>query len=282
MGLLDGLFGGGGNSGFDEAMDSVNRNRQLLKDIPIPKYQYMTPDLYDSEAAQYQITQEDPLLRSAQMSALAKMSGLAETGLSQADQADMSRARDQAAQMARGNTEAALQNAQARGVGGSGMEFAMREMASQGGAERARQQGMDVAANAAKQRAMYNQAYGQQLSGARADDARTNQANTNIINQFNQANTQARNQSQQSNANIKNQAFQYNQGLGDKTFQNQMQHAGAQMGLNNEQSRIGMAKDDAERKKRSGLGGLVGAGAGALMGGAAGAQVGSGIGSTLF
>jgi len=238
------------DSGFDEAKRANELNRNILDQIELPKYTEFNPNLYTNQSAQYQLTSDDPVARSAQLSALAKMSGLADTGLSDADQAEFTQAANQGNQLARSGNAAALNNAQARGVGGSGLEFLMREQANQDGAQRAQDAGMQTAANAAKQRALYNQAFLQGTSNMRDQDYRTNANNTNIINQFNQANTQARNQTNNANTGLQNQAFQYNQGLKDKNFNNQMSRATGQMNINNRDADISMgrsAQDNAQR-----------------------------------
>jgi hypothetical protein len=272
----------GGDSGMGDYKKALDRNRVLLDSIALPEYEQWIPETYDLESANYSLVQEDPILRAYQMQALQKMAGLANDGLSAEDQAAFAEAKNQAGQMARGNTEAAIQNAQNRGVAGSGMEFALREMANQGATERARASNMDQAAASARNRVLYNQAYMQGTSQARGDDARTNTANANILNQFNMANTQARNQAGANNANLKNDAFQYNQNLKDKNFNNQMSRATGHMNLNNQEADARMAEAEAKRRRDQGIGGLIGTGVGAYVGGAEGAAVGRGVGSALF
>lgn len=281
MGLLDSIFGGG-NSGFNSATDALNKNRGILDAIKTPTYDQFNPNLYQNTAANYQQISDDPVVRSAQMQALSKMAGLADTGLSDADQAGFMKAADEGRQVAQGADQAAMQNAAARGVGGSGLEFAMREAGSQGGAQRAQSAAMDTAANAARQRALYQQAYGDQLAGVRGQDYQQNAANTGIINQFNMANTQSKNATQNANADLQNNAFQYNQGLKDKDFGNQMTKATGQMGINQQQADIGMAQADANKRNGQAVGGLLGTGLGYAAGGVGGAMIGRGVGSALF
>lgn len=279
MGLLDIFTGEDG--GFDSARGANAKNRALYQAIQDPTYQQYAPELYSNESSNYALTNEDPLLKSAQMSALAKMAGLADSGLSDVDQAGFEKARSMAGQVAKQGNAAALQNAQTRGVGGSGMEFAMREMANQDAATRAQDAGLSQAADSARQRALYSQAYGQQLAGARDQDNRVNSQNTGIINQFNQANTNARNATNASNVDQRNGAFKYNEGLKDKTYNNQMRRADGMAGINNRESEIGMAESAQQQAKRRGLTGAVGAGVGAAFGGPAGASIGYGVGSSL-
>ena len=272
------IFGGGGDEGFDLARGVNERNRQLLNQIELPDYDTFIPELLNYESADYQLTGEDPLVRAAQMDALKRLAGLAESGLSEVDAAGFDRARDQATQIARGEREAAIQNANARGVGGSGLEFAMREMGNQSAAERAQDAGLQTAAESARQRALYQQAFGNALSQQRSDDFRVNAANTGIINQFNRENTAGRNAMNQGNAQLKNSAFQYNQGLKDKRFQNQMSRATGQIGLNDKDMEIGLAENEQDRRRRGAMTGLIGAGIGGF---ATGTPQGAGLGYAI-
>lgn len=226
--VIGGLF----DDSDEQAMAELAKNRKLYENIQLPNLMWedYAPELFQTESAQYELTQEDPLLKSAQLSALQKMAGLAESGLSDIDAAGFQRARSMGARDARAGTEAAIANAAARGAGGSGMEFAMREMANQGGAERAQQAALEQAAASARQRALYQQAYGDMLGNVRGQDLGARQANTDIINRFNQANTAQRNETAVNNTQTKNSAQQYNlEGRRDtkqQNFTNEMARAG--------------------------------------------------------
>lgn len=232
------IIGGAFDSSGEDALNQLKQNQRLLQGIQTPELTWKdyAPEMYSNESANYQLTNEDPLVRSAQMSYLNKMSGLADQGLTDVDQAGYQQARNQGAQLAKGGTDAAIANAQARGVGGSGMEFAMREMANQQGAQRAQDMGLQQAADSAKQRALYEQAYGNALTGVRGQDFQANKANSDVINQFNMTNTQARNQVNNQNVGMRNQAQQMNnQGKNDvsqQNFNNQMSRATGQMNAN--------------------------------------------------
>lgn len=168
--------------------------------------------------------------------------------------------------MSRAGTEAAIANAQARGVGGSGMEFAMREMANQQGAERASNAGLEQAAAAARQRALYNQMYQQGLGQMRQQDAQAGQYNNDVINKFNAMNTQNRNQMNQANVDMRNQAQKMNnQGRIDmqqQNYDNQLKRAGGMAGqygnMANAEAAAGAARAN-ERNQLIGVGaGLAG------------------------
>lgn len=226
-GLFGGMFGGD-----DDAMNQLRANQQLYGSLQAPTFQNYNPVAYNPQDATATQIQEDPSTRSAQQNVLNRMAGLANTGLSDVDNAGFERARELGNQMSNSGTQAAMQNAQARGVGGSGLEFAMREMAGQQGAQRAQDAGLQQAATSAQQRAMYNQAYGQGLQNLRGQDFNANSANANILNQFNAMNTQNRNQAQQYNVGQQNYAQQYANDIKQRQYQDQLQRAAGMSNAN--------------------------------------------------
>lgn len=233
------VIGGFFDDSDDRAMDELRRNQELWGELEVPEHQWTDYDpemyLYGGDVQAERIS-EDPLLRSAQLSALEKMSGLATDGLALEDQAAFEKARDIGNQVARGGTQAALANAQARGVGGSGLEFAMREIASQEGAKRSQDAGLNQAATSARNRVLYNQAYGNEASRVRGDDYRTKAANADVINRFNQANTTRRENVQNRNVDQRNDRQQINQrgrtDTAQRNFDNQVTKIGGQTGAN--------------------------------------------------
>jgi len=280
MGILD-LFSGS-DSGIDAAIAANRKNASLYSNLATPQFKDFTPEQMKNITANYSTINEDPLIKSAQMSALAKMSGLADTGLTDADMAGYQQARDIGNQAQASGQAAALQNAQARGVGGSGLEFAMREMANQGAASKAQNAGLQQAADAARQKALYQQAYGSQLSGMANQENNLAGQNAGIINQFNAMNTNNQNATNRANVQANNQAFQYNQGQQQQNFQNQMSKANAIAGVNNQAGQIGAAQDAINKGKQGAIGGLIGAGIGYYGTGTAdGAKTGAGIGQMV-
>lgn len=263
--MLSRLLGDDGGEG--EVRRALAQAAAAFEGVKLPEHIWkdLAPELYQIDEAQYQTIQEDPLLRSRQMDSLTKLAGLADTGLSAADEAGYDQARKIGAQASRAGREATLADARARGVSGSGLEFATREIANQEGAGRAQTAALQQAADAARQRALYQQAYGSAVSAARGDDFRANQANTNIINQFNQANTQARNAANMANVDLKNNAQRDNQTGRNQTaqqnFDNSMARAGGIAGQYGQQAQAAAAAGAA---RTSELNQLVGAGIGAV------------------
>jgi hypothetical protein len=266
-GLLGGLFGGG-ESDADRAMAEIEKNKELWGGLTTPdlKWEHYSPEdylsagEYNPEDAQSSLISEDPMTRSAQMSALQKMAGLADSGMSEQDALSRQQMIRTAGREAKSATDSALESARSRGVGGSGLEFALREMASQNAADRAQDAGLQGAAQSAQQRALYNQAYLSGLGSQRDQDYRAQSANAGILNQFNMANTQAKNQAAQSNLENRqalqnmntqgrNNAFQYNQTGRMNTQQqnlgNQVTKLNGMTGANSQMAQGFAAKDAA-------------------------------------
>lgn len=95
----------------------------------------------------------DPTLRQAQMDALDQMAEWSRGGLTGADRATMESARGRDSQQAQAQRMALEQQAQARGIGGSGLDFAMRQQADQGAQQRSSDRDAQMMA-AAQQRAL--------------------------------------------------------------------------------------------------------------------------------
>ena len=138
------------------------------------------------------------------------MKGLSESGLSDADRAVFSEARQQADRQAQSNRAAQLQNAQARGVAGSGLEMQMSALGDQEAANRAAQANMAQAGQASQNKANYLQAYLQGTGQQRDQDYRTQANNADIVNKFNMYNTGAANDARAYGAQAGNQMAQFN------------------------------------------------------------------------
>jgi len=227
-----------------EAM-RVNLQRQVQQGLISPE---------DAEAVILQQSEmanvsTDPRLRQAQMAALG---GLQETvdsqGMTAADKYAMQQIQDQSAQQERGQRASILQNAQQRGVAGSGLELASQMQNQQESASRAANQGFAVAAQAqqAKLQALnqlgtlggniQGQDFSQQAQIAAAKDAISKFNATNQQNQMN-LNVGARNEAQlgnlqnkqniaNANVDIANTQESVNKGLTQQDFENQYKKAG--------------------------------------------------------
>lgn len=301
MGLGDivgSLLGVGGPSG---AMDQYGQYAELFKNIDLPE---LDPKVYEELVSAGQLDPEiaqtlmqgnsnlssvttDPRLRSAQLDALSGLQDVFKSGgLNYTDKARLAEIAGQNEAAERGSREAILQNARARGIGGSGIELASQMGSQQASAGRRNMEGLNVAADA-EARALQamlsagnlggsirSQDYSEQAKAAEAQDA---------INRFNTMNSQTnlnnaastRNQAAQynlenaqriadTNAGYRNTAMDYNQGgRQQQQFENQLKKAGGASG-----AYAGMANTLENEKQRSdaftgsllGLGGTLGAG----------------------
>jgi hypothetical protein len=270
-----GIFGSGKE---DAAIGALQNSRDMYGNIKAPDltWQNYDPTAFQSQTANANTVKEDPSLVSNQMDALNRMSGLSQNGLSDVDQAAYARARSDAGQISSQQTGAALQNAQDRGLSGSGMEFAMREQAGQNAANSAQSADLQQAGDAAKMRAMYTQAYGNQAGQIRGQNYNTQSGNANILNQFNMANTQQQNQTAAANTQQSNQAQLTNQqgrtGIQQQNFNDQMARAGGISGANNSMAQGYAAQDAAQTAQ---INGMVGMAANAYTGGMYGAARGA-------
>ena len=227
-----------------EAM-RVSLQRQVQQGLISPE---------DAEAVIVQQTEmanvsTDPRLRQAQMAALGGLQETVDTqGMSAADRYAMQQIQDQSAQQERGQRASILQNAQQRGVAGSGLELASQMQNQQESASRAANQGFAVAAQAqqAKLQALnqlgtlggniQGQDFSQQAQIAAAKDAISKFNATNQQNQMN-LNVGARNEAQlgnlqnkqniaNANVDIANTQESVNKGLAQQDFENQYKKAG--------------------------------------------------------
>lgn len=171
--------------------------------------------LQDTELAKIQT---DPALREAQFGALSQLRDIATNeGLTDADKARLAEINREEAIRTRGARESIVQNAAARGAGGSGLELASLLEAESSGADRAAARGRDVA-QIAEQRVLdairsgaslagdiRGQEFGEQAAKAEAQD---------VINRF--------------NVGARNEA-------GILDFQNEQNVANQNVGLTNQQ-----------------------------------------------
>lgn len=276
---LGGLFGN--DSGFKNERNRLDEVMADTKKIPLPVLERMIYQGYSPETMNYSLMKDDEGTKGLQLAALNKMQNLSETGQTVEDAAAFDRARNLGAQAAKVGTENAIQNARARGVSGSGMEFALREMANQGGAQRTHEAGLEQAASGARNRAMYNQAYNQALGNFRNQNNQASQANTDIINRFNQANTQNRNQAAQYNIENRIGVTRGNNQMSQADYDNQMKRVSGISEIGKQRNAVDSAEEEQRRRRSSGVGSIAGGIAGAYMGGPVGASAGAAIGGSV-
>jgi polyhydroxyalkanoate synthesis regulator phasin len=153
----------------------------------------------------------DPATRTAQMTSLGNLQEIVdEGGLSPVDRAKLSAIRSEVAQRERGDREAVLAQAQARGTGGSNLTLQSMLLGQQGAATRESQAGLDTAAQAYQNRlqAIKDVAnLGGQIRGADFEQQSAVARAQDVINQFN---TQQKQAVEQSNVGTRNLAQEKN------------------------------------------------------------------------
>lgn len=301
MGILDSLFGGGGNGDYEKALREI-------QNVPLPVLKELNPELYkkvvelnpDLESAitlgpsAMEGITTDPRLKEAQMNALLKLQEIGnEGGMTLQDRGRLATINNEVNANLKGNQDAIVQNLATRGQSGGMTELVARQNAAQQAANRASQQAFDVEA-LAQQRAlealmnagsmgsqMQSQEFNQKAQVADSQDAiaRFNAQNTqqvrnnnvNTTNQSQQWNAQNSQNVANANTDINNQAKQYNLGLTQQQFNNQMAKAGA---VANGYNNLGQSKDADRNAEMGFVGNIIGAGANAYGGYQAGKKKG--------
>jgi hypothetical protein len=287
MGLFD--FGNNPN-------DYLTTSAKEFKNIALPDLEQMklqlqeyvsqgilTPEEAEAELLNsnaYDSMDLDSQGKEAQLAALRSLEEIGnEGGLTASDKAKLQAIKNEEQTAARGSREAILQNAAARGVGGSGLELMAQLQNDQDSATRASSRDLNVAAQAQERALQALQSAGQlggninqqqfgqqsQIADSKNEIAKFNAANKQNVNMTNvAANNQAQatnlqNRQNISNANVdqQNKQQQYNKELGQQGFQNQMQKAAGQAGI--AQSQANQAAQDEQGNKN-----LIGTGIGAV------------------
>ena len=273
MGLFDNLTNGitdtfsGGQ--YKKADKSSQQGVDVWENLQTPELSDLQVELEDAiyrgdvtvEQAQ-QILQDrsqmygislDPKFKEAQMNALQSLQDIGQNkGLTDMDRAQLSKIQSQEAAQQRGSREAILQNAQARGMGGSGLELMSQLQNQQSSADRQAARDTDVA-GMAQQRALQalqsagqlgtqysDQSFGQQAAIAGAQD-RINQFNTQSGNEMSMWNTGQKNLGHTRDANtkqdvsnmntdIRNREKTHNAGAVQQDYDNRYRKTGGQSG----------------------------------------------------
>jgi hypothetical protein len=293
------LFGGLFDNSSGEAMNYMNKILKEYEGLNLPDVSWKdyNPEMYSSdyspEAYQATLNKEDPRLLQQQRDYLARLSGLSESGMTEGDKAGYDMARQMASSEAKSQRDALARQAMASGTYGGGQDFMSRQMANQSGADRAQTAALAQAQDAARQKALYAQAYGNQLGNVRNQDFATESSNKDIINRFNQMNTQGRNAAAMNRQDINNQNVGLRNQAQGTNLQGRINQNQAQ--YNNQRGRAGdmsgiwdkygsyysnLAAKRAGSREAGGkaigqiIGGIYGGPAGSQIGGAAGSQVG--------
>lgn len=221
--MLEGLS----TSFFDSMIDPYDPTRgyspemfQMIDSPDVIPYEYVG----DAGAT---MVDDSPEARAMQMTALNQLASRAEEGLDAESQADYMKARREAGEMAAGREGAITQNLQARGMGGTGIEAALRMLASQGATNNFSELMAMEAAENAQQRALGEEMRFRAAGDLRGQDISLNRSNADILNQFamensarrqqiKNANTASRNQTQRDNTAYQRSVAEGNVGLRNK------------------------------------------------------------------
>lgn len=234
--LIGGLF----SDKEDRWEQEYQRALDEIRGVQVPDLLYQE---YKPEEFQYQTIQESPELRTRQLGLLSKMADYADTGFTESDKASYDLATQRAQQAARQRDAALAQQAQARGVGGSGVELAMRQQSGQDALQAANEANLARAADSARQKALYQQAYGGMLGNVREQDYRPLAANVDTINKFNTLNTEARNLGRKYN-------IEQQQNLAQQGFQNRLGKAQSVAGAGQQLGNVFGSQSAAEQASR--------------------------------
>ncbi len=258
----------GGALGFlsgsdDESGDAYAKAVQAAQGIPLPILKEMNPEAYRvlvkvNPELESQVLLQDsnmggislnPEYQKAQLAALSKLQDI--TGNNGRDaqfEADAARLQSDVNTNLQGQTGAIRQDMAQRGLSGGMSELVARQMASQQGANRQAQMGLDLNAQAQKRAldALMNQGnLGGQMQAQEFSQKSDIAKSQDLVNQFNARNSQdlsARNADRRNNAMTynadnenktgmantaaRNDAQMYNIGLGQKNFDNQLARTG--------------------------------------------------------
>ncbi len=278
-------------------------NAPGVADMEIQLQQLVQQGVLSPEDAQAALADEsamsgitlDPNLKKAQLDALAGLQDISDSGgMTLMDQANLRKTQDQINTESRGAREAILQNAQMRGMGGSGLEMLSQMQNQQDAATRSANAGLQTAATA-QERALQaliqggetagnirGQDFNEQAQVAGAQDA-ISKFNAQNQQQINMMNTQARNDAQagnlaakqgisDSNTGLRNQQQMYNKNLKQQEFDNKMAIANGRSGIASQNAANAGANSQANA---AGINNLIGTGAtiaGGFFGGPAGAM----------
>lgn len=230
------------NLGFGKSQATKDAEENLEK--ARAAYGQLEPPTFIEEHPEFaQVTEEtptemgnvsvNPAYRASQNEQLAALSNLAKNGgKSAASDAALAEIRARELQNAKGQREAVMQNANARGMGGSGAELVAMLSSNQNAQNNENMQDLGVlgqeantAINAGTAASnigagLENQDYNEQASKAAAQDA---------INRFNAANKTGMSQY---NTGVSNDAQRYNTGLKQTAYQNKVQKQAGIAGTN--------------------------------------------------
>jgi len=248
----------------------------------------------------YEDITSDPRYKDNEMEALRQLEDQSKNGYSDRDKADLARIEQNASRANRGRQGAIRQEMENRGLGGSGLDFALRQQAAQDSAEQEAISGLEKNAQVqdrkqsaaaslgslSSQLQSRDHAQASQKAAAADEIARFNTQNSNQRQSYNNQN---QNSANTQNWNRTNQVADQNTDAQADYRRDKLnvEQGGAtkQYDYATEMYNRDQAKKAAKAKKKAGvgsaIGGVVGGVAGAYFGGPAGAAAGASVGSSV-
>lgn len=173
------IIGGFFDNSDAELQALIDARRAEIEGIQMPSYGGI-------ELGDVRTIEEDPALAAMQRQALQRMAYLADQGFSAQDIAAYEQANQEAQLQQQRERQAIEERAARQGMSGSGMSMVMQQMANQATANQQRQAALGQASDAARQRALYNQAYLSGVGSLRGQEADVGARNAQMINDYNQ------------------------------------------------------------------------------------------------
>lgn len=222
-GALGGIFAGEdkakADAAFQEAQDIIDQigaPPEVAKEIILDKFRVAgleSPQLEQaidvgvSKMAQYQ---EDPRFKDAGIKALERMTKQSEEGLTAQDRLALRQIQQEQERATQGKIAQIRQEAQMRGMGGSGSDLASQLSAAQAGSERGLTSALQVGSDAS-QRALQSLAMGaRQAESMRGADLATARATRGAADEFSRFKAQEAIGRQRANVDRTNLAQQHN------------------------------------------------------------------------
>jgi hypothetical protein len=265
IGVLGGLFGGGPSDEELAAAEELRRARQRYESMPgyTPPALDYNPAAYGApETPEGQIVTEDPNIRNAQIAALNSLLTRSNEGLTAEERRAQDLSRRKQEETTQGAEESIINNMMARGVGGSGMEYALRQNAAQRAADTASQGGLAREATNADQKLAALNSLMAGESSLRGQDYTVNKGNTDILNNFAQENSRRRNAINAQNTELANQAQLKNKEAGREDYTTaynaDVAKRRALAGMDEKQSNFDLGQDATRRGEERNLWGNVG------------------------
>lgn len=184
----------------------LNYDPEMYDFIATPQYMQNTY-LGDVQANQVNDSQ---LMKLAQLAGLAQLESQANNGLDAKSKAEFMRAQRAAGEFAKGREGAIMNDMQARGMGGSGLEFAMRQIAGQQGGDSLSQAMADQAAADANQRLQAQMLALESAGQIRGQDVNTSAMNAEILNNMALTNSARRQEIANMNTDLANERINNN------------------------------------------------------------------------